>query len=347
MRALHKFVAAAFASSLTFFMALGNAIAAPFSFIAFGDVPYSNAEVHILRYMIEQINALPVKFVIHVGDFKSGQSLCNDTTFAARHADFSASKHPFIYLTGDNEWVDCHRPEAGGFVPVERLAALRKLFFATDQTLGQQPRRVERQAGFPENVWWAQSGDGSAEQSVAFIGLNVQGSNNNWLTVTQRIPLRATGTDGNEEFRAREKANLRWLTRAVDEAINARRAALVVAFQANPDFEERLLAERKPREGAGLRFATDQHDGFASLRAALAKEAKRFGKPILVIHGDTHQLKDDTPLRDANGNIVQNVRRLEVHGSPFLGWTEVMVDTNKPGVFQVEGKRYARKATGP
>src|SRR5690606_35598316 len=47
-----------------------------------------------------------------------------------------------VYTPGDNEWTDCHRSRAGGFDPLERLAALRSLFFARGEALGGKPRGV-------------------------------------------------------------------------------------------------------------------------------------------------------------------------------------------------------------
>ncbi len=69
---------------------------------------------------------------------------------------------------------------------------------------------------------------------------------------------------------------------------------------------------------------------------ALADAAKRLGKPVLFIHGDTHTYRLDTPLVDAAGIPVGNLTRLETFGSPFVGWVEVSVDPGDPRLFTFE-----------
>ena len=49
---------------------------------------------------------------------------------------------------------------------------------------------------------------------------------------------------------------------------------------------------------------------------------------MLVVHGDTHRYRFDQPLADPkSGQVVPNVTRLEVFGSPFVNWTHVTVTT--------------------
>src|SRR6202162_4245050 len=100
-----------------------------FSFGVMGDTPYSEREEpHFLR-MIERMNAEPLAFVVHVGDFKSGASPCTDALFEKRKAQFNGSKHALIYTPGDNDWTDCRWATRGAMDPIERLAKLRQVFF--------------------------------------------------------------------------------------------------------------------------------------------------------------------------------------------------------------------------
>ena len=57
----------------------GVVLAERFQFAAIGDVPYTSAAQ--LDRLVERINKLPVKFTIHVGDIKSGSTLCSDEVF--------------------------------------------------------------------------------------------------------------------------------------------------------------------------------------------------------------------------------------------------------------------------
>jgi hypothetical protein len=56
---------------------------------------------------------------------------------------------------------------------------------------------------------------------------------------------------------------------------------VVIAFHADPGFDESADAQRP----------------FRDLLDALEDEAVGFGKPVLLIHGDSHHFIADTPLR--------------------------------------------------
>jgi hypothetical protein len=57
---------------------------------------------------------------------------------------------------------------------------------------------------------------------------------------------------------------------------------------------------------------------------------------MLYVHGDTHAYTLDRPFRDSLGKPVENIVRLEVPGSPLVGWVRVTVDPNDPALFRVE-----------
>ena len=76
----------------------------------------------------------------------------------------------------------------------------------------------------------------------------------------------------------------------------------------------------------------------------MLEEAKAFGKPVVVVHGDTHSYQLDQPLKDASGALVANVTRLETPGSPFVGWVRAVVDAHDPKVFQFTVKRFGATA---
>lgn len=160
-----------------------------------------------------------------------------------------------------------------GFDPLERLEKWRSLFCAPVPAL-----KLERQPGRCENVLWSAGG-------AVFAGINVPGSNNNLG--------RTTAMDA--EHAARMKDVLAWLDEAERRA--ASRGALVILMQANPDLEGRR---------------TRRADGFAALRTRLREIAGRLGKPLLLVHGDTHYFQDDEPL--------PGLRRVEVWGSPYVRW---------------------------
>jgi hypothetical protein len=262
------------------------AAAAQFAFAAFGDVPYNSAEEAQLVSMIAEMNRERLAFAMHVGDFKSSQMECSDALFLQRRDWFGLSHHPFIFIPGDNEWVDCPRAFWAPREPLERLSKLREIFFSKDSALGQRPLAVERQVrrGYPEHLRWTTN-------NVLFATLNVPGPNNN-----VRMP---------RESQQRSAAVIEWIRDAFRIARERKLAALVIAVQAN-------LWSGNP--------------AYTPFTTALADEAQRFDGQVLVVHGDTHWYRFDRPLVDpGSGVVVDNVTRLEVFGSPFVNWVYVTV----------------------
>jgi len=109
-----------------------------FAFGVIGDLPYSPEQEAQFPNLLQEMNDADLAFVVHVGDFKDSSAPCSDDLFTQRKALFQTSRHPFIYLPGDNEWTDCHLAKAGGYDPLERLARLRGLFFSGNRSLGRR-----------------------------------------------------------------------------------------------------------------------------------------------------------------------------------------------------------------
>ncbi len=293
-------------------------------FALIGDMPYSDGEIEMMRAILQEIGGDDsIAFVVHDGDIKSGSERCDDERLKARREDFDLSRHPFILIPGDNEWTDCHRASNGGFDPEERLAKLRELFAAGDESLGRRRIKLTRQgdsqpqfAAWRENVRWEFEG-------VLLVGLNIPGSNNNWKN-----------RGDNREFHARLKANTAWLEAAFAHARTANLRGIMLVIQANPDFEGDEA--RKAGTRTGFR------DGYAEFKAQLAHEARAFAKPVVLVHGDTHSYRIDQPLADGAGNTLANVTRVETFGSPGLGWIKVSIDPQHPALFRFHARRFVR-----
>jgi len=275
-------------------------------FALIGDTPYSAAEATALDSMIEDINREDLAFVIHVGDITGGRGPCTDEWLEARKRQFEKLRHPFVIVPGDNEWVDCHR---SGFDPMERLGKFRELFESGDTSLANRSLRLERQSGryaeYREHVRWVAAG-------VLFVGVNVQGSNNN----LGRTPAM------DAEHRARMAAVLAWLEDSLRLAERRSLAGMLIFAQGDPDFEGKMQ-----RKGS---------NGFADFRNALRDLALRFGKPVLFVNGDTHLYKLDQPIADpATGRPLQNFIRVVVFGSPQTRWIRAGIDPASPRLFQV------------
>jgi hypothetical protein len=268
----------------------GDPSAAEFTFAALGDTPYSRFEEALFPGLLAGISSEDLAFVVHVGDFKSGSAPCSDELFRSRREWFDSVRHPFIYVPGDNEWTDCGGFRAGGYAPMERLAKLRDLFSGNDESLGRRRIKLARQSpDYPEHARWRHG-------NVLFVTLNVPGPDNN-----ARHML--------EEFRIRSAALARWLEQSFSVARGERLPAVVIFMQANP-----------------WASPTGRYFGFRELLAALAKGALGFDGEVLLVHGDTHRFRVDSPLRDpASGAPVANFTRVEVFGSPGMNWVRIRV----------------------
>lgn len=273
-----------------------TAAAASFTFAAIGDVPYGSTQE--LAEMAEHVNRQPVSFTIHVGDIKSGASRCSDEAFLTVRSLFNQFDQPLIYTPGDNEWTDCHRRVCGAYDPLERLETLRRLFFAGAESLGKRKISLQtqgsdaRHARHVENRRWHHG-------RLTFATLHLVGSNNNWQPALPSV----------SEFAAREEANIAWLRETFAQARTRGDVAVVLAMQAD-------TFAGKPGPGSG----------YTRWLAALAGEVAGWGKPVLLIQGDTHRHRIDRPLEQADGTPLPNLLRVVVPGEPRADAVLVEVD---------------------
>jgi hypothetical protein len=315
------FVVILFASGLAAATTLASAqegANSAFAFGLFGDLAYTAAEEPLLTNVLADIDRTPLAFVVHVGDLGSPRAgSCTQTLWLRRLAQFQASTNPLIYTPGDNDWTDCHDQQGvPGADPLERLPKLRGLFFATEQSFGRRTIMLTRQSDTPqfanyrENARWDFGG-------ITFLTLHVVGSNNG----------RGRTSEGDAEFAERSSANLAWLQAGFAHAArNANRAVMIMQqaniFPALPPFPG------NPRQ---------EPNGYAELRAAMAKEAAAFGRPVVLVHGDSHYFRIDKPFMrrrpDAEEPVIENFTRVEVFGSPYHHWIEVTVNAHDPNVF--------------
>lgn len=304
--------------------------AAALSLALIGDMPYAAAEVAKFDAVVDAVNAdRSVRFVMHAGDIKGGSERCDDALINQRHAQLQRIRSALVYTPGDNEWTDCHRVAAGSYHPLERLGFLRRLFFTDpSSSSGRRPIAVQSQAstpgfaGYPENVLFER-------RRVVFANVHVVGSNNDlapWTGYDSSDSTANPRADRLAEFNARQAAALAWIDRIFDAAASGRAAGVLVQMQANPGIE------RLP--GDPLRV------GFEAVLARLKARSLEFGKPVVLAHGDNHELLIDQPLyRDAEpAPKVAQFTRVQGFGSPRLHWVKVLVDPAWPEVFRFEPK---------
>ena len=313
----------------------GNGRAVTYAVI--GDTPYGTPQLENFPNDVAEINADPqVSLAIHLGDIKNGSSQCTTSYFEQIRTDFDDFEDPLVYTPGDNEWTDCHRASNGAFWPAgpvlngdsrpARLGEVRRIFFPNPGwTLGQNPRRVEKQGGgFPENVTWSDAG-------VRFGVVDVPGSNNDWLPWFEQPRT----TSQVAEVTGRTDADLKWLTRIFNEARDEDASAVAIGIQAD-------------MWDPAIETESAQYDHFRPIVQRLAQETLRFRRPVLLLNGDSHKFTDDYPLADPArqqnktnygiGKDVPNLHRITVNGSttPCHEWLKLTVDPQVAGVFSYQ-----------
>jgi hypothetical protein len=290
-----------------------------FAFGALGDAPYYPWEDWRYPLVLQDLDGNDLAFSIHVGDIFWRP--CSDDRYERSLRWFNGLKHPLIYVPGDNEWADCWTEQEGGFNPRDRLARLRRtLYPRPGSSLGRQPLPVETQsadpafAEFVEHARWTQSG-------LVFATIHVVGSGN----FTEPFPARTDADD--RESRRRLEAALAWFHETFAWARSQSATAVVVAFHADPAFNG-SRADRAP---------------FRPLLNAFEDEAVALNRPVLLIHGDSHHFIVDHPLKARVGkHTIGNVTRLEVPGSPRVGWVRVVVTPGATPFFAFEERLVPR-----
>ncbi len=318
------------------------------SIAVFGDAPYGlnnadTAQFKATPAFIQTINDdKDVSLVMHAGDIHSGKQTCSYAYDKSVYDLWTAFKSPLIYTPGDNEWTDCHKAKEGGLDPLVNLDYVREIFFATpgnaiavDKTVISQANAFDAaypsDAEYVENVMWSQAG-------VVFITANIPGGSNNnednWYGASRSEAQ-------THEILKRTGATQRWLDQGFAYAKAQNAKAIVLMLQADMwDLDGTAQA--------------DQHIGnYRQYIDNIAMHTQQFGKPVLLINGDSHGYRSDNPLvqgapcqmessagvvactNDAYANQpfgynVRNFHRIVVHGSTApMEWLKLQVKSGE------------------
>ncbi len=296
----------------------------PTSFAVIGDMPYGDAEVAAFPAKLKQIDDdRAVSWVAHLGDIKSGSSVCSDEYFALIKQDFDRLEEPLVYTPGDNEWTDCHRPNNGAYNPLERLDAVREVFFAHPGTTLGRPMAVRSQqaSGLPENVSFE-------KERVGFAVVHVVGSNNSLAPWTGQS---APTPEQTAEVLGRTAAVIEQIHEEFARARHRHLAGVVLMMQA--DMFDPTVATP----------AFAQWYAFQPIVQAIARESRDFGRPVYLFNGDSHTYTSDQPLAEGSSwssfyrvsEPVPNLRRVTVDGSGNAhDYLRVTIVPNSPEVLR-------------
>jgi hypothetical protein len=277
-----------------------------FAFAVMGDAPYYEWETLQYKLVLQTLDANDLTWVISVGDIFWRP--CTEEMYRRTLEGFTALQHPVIYIPGDNEWTDCWEKGSGGYSPLERLDRIRQIFFANPtSSLGRPALPLVSQGGrepfpeFVENARWVHEG-------IIFATVDIVGSDN----AMKQFPARTEADDA--ASRRRTEAAAAWVRETFAEASRLNASAVVISFHANAGLEE-------PDDPA--------RQNFEPFITAVEEETERFGRAVLLSHGDGHIYTVDHPLvRRTTGRRLENLTRMQVPGSPEVGWVRVTV---KPG----------------
>jgi len=334
-KSIKRFTAAILLTTLSF-VAVGAvdnqahaAIASKYSIALIGDMPYDAKGVTQVPNVISAINKSSVALALFDGDTMSGKgNKCTDEAYPVIKSDFfDKFTKPVYYSVGDNEWVDCDRAVKGGYDVMTRLALVRSNFFQKANgsyiTLGaRNPRtNVLHDAKYPEMQMFSMRG-------ITYILPHVPGSANNSAVATPTFKTyNDKATDGDdEEFKARDAANVAWINKGFDMAAAEGSVGVIVVVQANMDWEGYARDAATPNN--------ENTAAFANVKQALLTNTLKFKKPVLLQNGDEHWYQVDMPMNETagklvekdKGSLVENFTRVQTFGSGFNHWVELIID---------------------
>jgi hypothetical protein len=303
----------------------GRSSAKPYTFAVIGDIPYGDAQIQHFPQVVDQINADPdVALVDHLGDIKSGSSLCTDEYFSVIKSQFDRFRDPLVYTVGDNEWTDCHRANNGSYNPLERLAKIRQIFFPHPGfTLGAAPVPVwsDAGAGYPENERYRRA-------RVAFAAIHVVGSNNSLAPWTGAGNTTAT-PEQTAEVLGRTASVIYTIRSTFADARRHHDRAVVLLTQADM-FDPTVTSPSFP-----------DYYAFQPIVHTLIEEAERFHGPVYLFNGDSHVFNKDQPLASGSPWLAfynqttpaNNLIRITIDGSTAVNnYLKVTIQPHGPNV---------------
>ena len=300
-----------------------------YSIALIGDMPYDAKGVTQTPGVIAAINSSKVDLVSFDGDTMSGKGdKCTDEAYPALKTNFfDKFNKPLFYTVGDNEWVDCDRAVKGGYDVMTRLALVRSNFFQKADgsyiALGNPSSRISvlHDAKYPELQMFSYKG-------ITYIYPHVPGSANNSAVATPAFKTyNDKATDGDDaEYKARDAANVAWINKGFAKAATDGSIGVIVAVQANMDWEGYARDAAAPNN--------ENTAAYAAVKQALLTNTLKFKKPVLLQNGDEHWYQVDMPMNETagkliekdKGSLVENFTRVQTFGSGFNHWVELIID---------------------
>ncbi|NBP40081.1 MAG: hypothetical protein EBS54_08170 [Betaproteobacteria bacterium] len=335
--------------------ACSDGSSSPFSVALIGDSPYGAAygDTAQLKANPAFIAAVgrdtTLSMALHVGDIHSGKEFCTESFNRTIFDQWKAFTLPLVYVPGDNEWADCHKAKEGGGTysastgsinyvttdggsyakgdPIANLALIRSIFFSTPgKTLGaamevrsqavDYDRAYPSDAQFVENTWFEKN-------SVVFMTLNIPGGSNNDNDIWYGAPTMSDAQK--QEVATRTAANLRWIDSVFSKAMAINATAVLIQVQ----------ADMWDQDGVNKVHLTE----YKQFIDKIASNTKAFGKPVLLVNGDSHNYRSDNPLLPGSACVVEAPAPAGANGA--LGTAGKALACNDPAVASVAATYHA------
>jgi hypothetical protein len=133
----------------------------------------------------------------------------------------------------------------------------------------------------------------------------------NVVFATVNLPGSDGRSSSSSETSARISADVSWINKAFDEAAQRGSQGVLIAWQDNP------FGSAEPKTLAALKSRT-----------------RSFGKPVVLVHGDTHNFQIDHPWSD-----VDNFTRVETYATTQSDrWVLATVNPSSSSVFSFSSK---------
>lgn len=269
-----------------------QALAEPLTFVAIGDMPYSDEEIAAFNGPIkDKIQTMDTPFVVHYGDIKAGKDSCTLELLNQRRDEiYSLLPRKVIFTPGDNEWTDCDRKNLD--TPVSELdmqQEVRKAFFDNPLSLPNE-LGFTQQDSMPENSRWIHN-------NSLFMTLHHVGTHNGRAEILLDNPQ-----DAFDLIEQREINNQRWLSEAFDIAAKKGLQSLVITHHAD-------VTQVKKKGRACTPDKPVKCDAFLPFKTQVAELASAYPElAVLIIHGDTG------PFCMAKDMGADNIWRLNAWG---------------------------------
>jgi len=269
---------------LRYILALGVAFSAPFawadargfSFAVIFHPSKDDAGETMLRDALNETDEQNLSFVVSNG-IKSAVEPCSDRLYERRKSLLDSAKNGLIMSLAASDWTEC-KGTNGKSAAAGRLNRMRELFFTDEFSMGSSKIPLIRQStiarfrSYGENARWE-------FDNVMFATINLPRNNNHYSLEAGR----------NGEFEDRQIANKDWLQRVFVYASRKKMDGIVLFCDGDP------LQKNIRQDGS--------RDGFSEVRKLTTALAAKFPGKVLIVHGRTRSVAQDTAVIVWRSNI--------------------------------------------